>query len=114
MATARAVIFLTTHGNRNRLDLGILKFGTWSLASQVSRNLRRNRSDESGHRKSPKSIADIDRVMCGNGNFGFPNVTSEGRNPTLPTIETRTQPDVIGGVMRQRYKETSYFLLTGT
>jgi hypothetical protein len=90
MATARAVIFSQATETGNRLDLGVLKFGTWSLASQVSRNLRRNRSDESGHRKSPKGIADIDRVMCGNGNFGFPNVTPEGYDPTLPTIETRT------------------------
>ena len=98
MDTARAVIFSQATETGNRLDLGILKFGTWSLASQVSRNLRRNRSDESGHRKSPKGIADIDRVMCadidrvmcGNGNFGFPNVTPEGYDPTLPTIETRT------------------------
>ena len=45
------------------MDLRILKFGTWSLAIQVGRNLRRNRSDESGHRKSPKGDIDIDRVM---------------------------------------------------
>jgi hypothetical protein len=50
---SRAAIFLTPETG-NRVDLGILKFGTRSLDSWPCRNLRRNRSDESGHWKSPK------------------------------------------------------------
>lgn len=52
---ALMAVFLTPETG-NQVDLSILKFGTQSLAS---RNLRRNRSDESGHRKSPPNASQI-------------------------------------------------------
>lgn len=54
----RAAIFLTPEAVY-RVDLTILKFGNPVAGFQVGRNLRRNRSDVSGHWKSPPKSSQI-------------------------------------------------------
>jgi len=81
ISLTRTVISLSPYPQKQEMNWTlVLKFGNLDAGFQVSRNLRRNRSDESGHRKSSQ------RCRRYSGKFDFPDVTPEGQDP--PAIET--------------------------
>lgn len=61
ISLTRTVISLSPHTQKQEMNWTlVLKFGNLDAGLQVGRNLRRNRSDESGHRKSSK-VSQIQR-----------------------------------------------------